>query len=90
VNITTTESTLSFNYGNTPKAYFSITPDGSVKLTMYNGVDGFWYSVDFSQLTPDNYQSAYIPAFSSADPIDTSSRQDCYLYTRVALPRNDH
>ena len=90
VNITTTESTLSFNYGDTPKAYFSITPDGSVKLTMYNGVDGFWYSIDFSQLTPDNYQSAYIPAFSSADPIDTSSRQDCYLYTRVALPSHAH
>ena len=90
VNITTTQDTLSFNYGNTTKAYFSITPDGSVKLTMYNGVDGFWYSIDFSQLTPDNYQSACIPAFSSADPIDTSSRQDCYLYTRVALPSNNY
>lgn len=90
VNITTTQDTLSFNYGNTTKAYFSITPDGSVKLTMYNGEDGFWYSIDFSQLTPDNYQSVYIPAFSSTDPIDTSSRQDCYLYTRVALPSNNY
>ena len=89
VNITTTQDTLSFNYGNTTKAYFSITPDGSVKLTMYNGVDGFWYSIDFSQLTPDNYQSAYIPAFSSADPIDTSSRHDCYLYTRFDRSQND-
>ena len=47
INITTTANTISFNDGNTPKAYFT-AENGGFQLYMYDGTD--WRKIDFASM----------------------------------------
>ena len=47
INITTTANTISFNDGNTPKAYFT-AENGGFQLYIYDGTD--WRKIDFASM----------------------------------------
>ena len=82
LNITTSANSICFNYGNSPRAYFTTEGGTGMQLYLLNGQDDTWYKIDFSNLNggSNSYLAHSITYVTFTDIFDKSTYTNVTLY----------